>query len=177
MRRSKELAVIAVFSSLIVGSDFALYPFYNVKLLDTLVFVAAYAFGMRVGASIAVISETAWSFASPIGMAGAITPFLVAGELLFAVAGWWASKVWGDRAKLLTPNSIFIGALMLVCAFLWDLETNMATALLVPSSLFLEVMVAGIPFAAVHEAADFFLGMAVAPAAILAIPKLMRGKA
>ena len=180
MRGTERIAVVAVFSSLIVGSDFALAPFYNVKLLDTLVFVTAYVFGFRLGAAVAILSETTWSFVSPIGIAGVITPFLVGGELLFAAAGWWASKVWGDRAKLLSPNSIFIGGLMLICAFVWDLETNAATALIaywpaltVKSLLLTEGF--GIPFALTHETADFLLGILVAPPTILGIPKLFRG--
>ena len=174
------MAVVAIFSALIVGSDFALAPFVNVKLLDAVVFVVAFVFGFRIGAGVAVISETVWSFVSPWGMAGVITPFLVGGELLFAIAGWWSSRVWGDRLKLSSPYVFFIGAVMLVCASLWDVETNAATALIaswptltLPILLSFEAL--GIPFALVHEVADFLLGMLFAPAVILLMPKIMKG--
>ena len=181
MRPVQTVAIVATFSAMIVGSDFALASVPNVKLLDSLVFVAAFVFGFRIGAYVGILSEVTWSFVSPIGMAGAITPFLVGGELLFAVAGWWASRVWGDKSKLLTPNSMFIGALMLVCAFVWDFETNAATALIVSwPALTIEKIALyegyGIPFALVHEGADFLLGVLVAPATILLIPKMMRGR-
>lgn len=174
-----EIAVVAVFSSLIVGSDFALAPFYNVKLLDTLVFVTGFVFGFRLGAAVAVLSETSWSFVSPNGIAGAITPFLVAGELLFAAAGWWASKVWGDWSKLSARDSVFIGALMLICAFFWDLETNAATALIAywPNLTLSNLALTegfGIPFALAHEASDFVLGTLVAPLTIFTIPRIMK---
>lgn len=180
MRRTSGVAAITVFSALIVGSDFALAPFVNVKLLDTIVFVVAFVFGFRIGAAVAVVSETAWSFVSPWGIAGAITPFLVGGEMLFVLAGWWASRVWGDRMKLPSPNAIFLGAVMLVCAFIWDLETNAATALIASwPTLTLPVLLSfeavGIPFALVHEEADFLLGMLLAPVAILLIPRIMKG--
>lgn len=174
----RKLAMVPVFSALIIGSDFALTPYVNVKLLDVVVFSAAFVFGFRLGAVVAVISEGAWSVVSPWGFAGPIAPFLILGELLFAAAGWWASKVWSDRSTM-ARNSIFIAALMLLCAFLWDFETNVATAFIVswPSTTLATVEVWlgwGIPFALVHEAADFFLGLIFAPAAIFLIPRVMR---
>lgn len=169
--------MVVVFTALIVGSDFALSPFVNVKLMDALVFVVGFVFGFKQGAAVAILSEAIWSLISPWGVAGAITPFLVGGELLFAAAGWWASKVWGERARPLTPNSLFIGAIMLITAFLWDFETNAATALIAywPSltlQKFVLTEAAGIPFALIHEYADFLLGMLFVPVAIVLIPRV-----
>ena len=169
---------MAAFSAMIVGSDFALAPYANVKLLDVMVFVAAFLFGFRLGAAVGVISEGVWSVVSTWGPAGVMTPFLVGGELLFAAAGWWASKVWSDRGKI-GRNSLFVGALMLLCAFAWDLETNAGTAFVMswPTTtlpIILAWEVSGIPFALVHEAADFFLGLLFAPTAILLIPRIAR---
>ncbi|MBI3859662.1 MAG: hypothetical protein HY296_05410 [Thaumarchaeota archaeon] len=180
MKGATDVATVAAFVAVIVGSDFALAPFPNVKLLDPVVFVVAYVFGFRMGATVAVISETVWAFVSPWGFAGPVAPFLVAGELIFAVAGWWASKVWGDRSKLISENAVFLGATMLMCAFAWDVETNAATALIAfwPSITLWNLAVTeaiGIPFAIVHEAADFALGIVFAPLAILLIPRL-RGR-
>jgi hypothetical protein len=182
MRKTSEVAVVTVFSALIVGSDFALAPFANVKLLDCIVFVVAFVFGFRLGAAVAVVSETAWSMVSPWGVAPwGIIPFLVGGELLFALAGWWSSRVWGERSEILSPNAIFIGATMMISAFLWDLETNAATALIASwPGLTLQELVSfegiGIPFAIVHEAADFLLGMLFAPVVILLIPRVTKAR-
>lgn len=177
MSDARRLALVPAFSALIVGSDFALAPYVDVKLLDVVVFAAAFLFGFRLGAAVAVISEGAWSVVSPWGMAGVITPFLIGGELLFAAAGWWASKIWADRSKL-PQNSIFIAALMVLCAFAWDFETNLATALIASwPGLSIPAVVAwqisGIPFALAHETADFVLGLLFAPAAILLIPRVV----
>ncbi|HMD79053.1 MAG TPA: hypothetical protein VKF39_03615 [Nitrososphaerales archaeon] len=176
----REVALVPVLSALIVGSDFALAPYVDVKLLDVIVFSAAFLFGFRLGAVVAIVSEGAWSVVSPWGFAGPIMPFLIAGELIFAATGWWASKVWSDRSKVV-QNSIFIAALMLICAFAWDVETNLATAFIAswPSVTLPGILawqISGIPFAFVHETADFVLGLLFAPAAILLIPRVMRGK-
>ncbi len=179
--RSSDVAVVVVFTAMIVGSDFVLSPWVNIKLMDTLVFVVAFVFGFKDGAAVAILSETTWSFVSPWGMAGPMTPFLVGGELLFAVAGWWSARVWGDRSRLLTPNSLFIGAIMLICAFVWDFETNTATALVgfwpgLTFKDFLATQVSGVLFSVAHEEADFVLGTLFAPVAILLIPRVRRGR-
>ncbi len=176
------MAVVATFSALIVGSDFALSPFYNVKLLDTLVFVCAYVFGFRVGALVGIVSETSWSFVSPIGMAGLITPFLIAGEVLFALAGWAASKAWGASFRPLSYYPMFIGATMAICAFIWDLETNLATALIQywPSPTLGEYLLTAfgpwtIPFTLAHEVSDLGFGIVLVPTLIVLIPRVFRG--
>jgi len=134
-----------------------------------------------VGAAVGILSETIWSFISPIGMAGAITPFLVAGELLFVLAGFAASRVWGPRPGVLSANAVFIGALLAVCAFLWDLETNAATALIaywpglgLPQLLGTMFNPFTLLFALAHEGSDFAFGCLVAPSFILLIPRALR---
>jgi hypothetical protein len=177
--RTRSIATIAIFTAAVVGSDLALAQFPNVKLMDTLVFVASFAFGLGTGAAVAILSETVWSVISPWGAAGAIAPFLVLGELLFAVAGWAASKVWGEKLSALSPTSVFIGATMAICAFAWDLETNAATALLANwPQLTLQSLVVyelqGSFFAVTHEVADFVIGTVFVPAAVILIPRALR---
>ncbi len=183
MRGTRTVAVVATFTALIIGSDFVLSgpEFSNIKLLDTLVFVAAYVFGFRVGASVGILSETIWSFASPIGMAGALTPFLVAGEMLFALAGWGASRAWGRGLKLVSPYPLFVGALLAICAFTWDFETNAATALISywPDLTLQKLLVTAfgpltLVFSLAHEGSDFALGAVLAPTFIFLIPRAMR---
>ena len=184
MKPSSTIATVAVFSAMIVGSDFALAPVYNVKLLDTLVFVSAFLFGLRVGALVGILSESIWSFVSPEGMAGAVAPFLIGGELIFAVAGWGAARVWGRGFRIASPQSVFIGALLAVSAFAWDLETNLATALISfwPSPSIGEYLYTAfnpftLAFAIAHEGSDFAFGALLAPILILLIPKVAGSRA
>jgi len=155
---------------LIVGSDLAMTPLVNVKLLDTLVFVAAFVYGFRVGAAVAVVSETVWSVISPWGSAGAVAPFLVVGTLLYAFAGFAVSRAWGRPSlNALSFENTFLGGILAICAFGWDLETNIATGLLAGATQVAPLMsfvVAGIPFMIPHEVSDFVLGSAFAPLAI-----------
>ena len=164
------MSIVAIFTSLTIASDFALAPVLNVKLMDTLVFSSTYAFGFKIGAYIAVLSELIWSFVSPFGNASLIAPFLIAGELIYVVAGYFCSKVWRkDEISILSYRNLFLGAVLAICAFLWDFETNLATGLLVlwPNHVtllgVLAFEVVGIPFMIPHELGDFVLGSLLAP--------------
>jgi len=181
VRGARNLALVAAFSGLIVGSNFALADLPNVKLLDTLVFVAAFLFGFRIGGSVAIISELAWSFVSPWGIAGYIAPFLILGELIYALAGWAAARVWGGYARLGSVNSLFIGGALAICAFVWDIETNLGTALIAfGSTVTLQQVLAtelyGVPFMFFHELSDFLLGTLFAPVVIMLVPRVLRMK-
>ena len=170
MRISYSVAVVAVFTAAVIGSDFALAGFVNFKLMDTMVFLVAFVFGFKPGAAVAVLSETIWSVASPWGQAGGIAPFLIAGELLFAVAGWGASRVWGAEKRAASPTGVFIGATLAICAFVWDFETNAATGLLAGATSFGTLMgyeALGLPFMISHELGDFALGAIFAPLTIM----------
>jgi hypothetical protein len=172
------VAVVATFTALIVASDFVLSGALDVKLLDTLVFLAALLFGLRIGVAVAVLSETIWSFVSPWGMAGMMTPFLVLGELLFAIAGWAAAKAWGSDFRTVSSKALFIGATMAICAFLWDFETNAAMALFQfwPHPTLIEFLstefLQGGPFFLSHDLSDFMLGVFFIPVAIPLVQRI-----
>ena len=177
VRTSQSLAVVAVFTALAVGSDFALTELPNVKLVDALVFLVAYLFGFRLGASVGILSELTWAYVSPWGAPGFIAPFLIAGELVYAVAGSVAARIWGSWPALNLGKGVIFGGLLAICAFLWDMETNLATALIVywPAVTALKVvstMVLGIPFMLAHEVSDFALGLLFVPIVTLAVPRL-----
>ena len=171
MRSTKTLCLIAIFTSLIIASDYALIPALNVKLVDTLVFSTSFVFGFRIGAAVAVISELIWGVISPYGFFLPIVPFLVLGELLYVFAGYFASKVWGTELfGAFSTRNLYFGAILAICAFLWDLETNIATGILEGARTFeayLVVIAFGTPFAISHELSDFILGATLAPIVIV----------
>ncbi|HYB04897.1 MAG TPA: hypothetical protein VED17_10560 [Nitrososphaerales archaeon] len=169
---SRTLSLIAIFTSLIIASDYALTPALNVKLMDTLVFASSFVFGFRIGASIAVLSELIWSIVTPYGFFLPITPFLVGGELLFVLAGYFASRIWGqDRVSPMAKENLFFGAIMAITAFIWDFETNIATGLIAGAHtlftlLAFEFNPATFYFSLAHEGSDFVFGSALAPVVI-----------
>ena len=177
MRTSQSLAVVAIFTALAIGSDFALAGIPHVKLVDALVFLSAYLFGLRVGASVGILSELIWAYATPWGAPGFIAPFLIIGEVVYAVAGSAAARIWSSEPALSPGKGAVFGGLLAICAFLWDVETNLASALIWswPAVTVLKVMATmlmGIPFMLMHEISDFALGLLFVPAAVFAAPRL-----
>ena len=169
--------MIAIFTSLIIASDYALTPVVNVKLMDTLVFSSSFVFGFRIGASIAVLSELIWSVVTPYGFFLPIIPFLVIGELLFALAGFLASRFWKyDEVSPIAVGNLFFGAILSICAFIWDFETNIATGLIAGAHglialLAFEFNPGAIYFMIAHEASDFVFGATLAPIVIVFLKK------
>ena len=181
MGASSKVTLIATFTALIVGSDFALAGIPNVKLMDTLVFLAAYFFGFRVGASVGVLSELVWSFASPWGSAGPVAPFLILGEVIFAVAGYSAAKFWSGGPVFRSGENFVFGGLLALCAFIWDVETQFGTALIAywPAVTAANVggtILFGVPFMLSHEVSDFVFGMLFVPVVIVLIPRFVAGQ-
>lgn len=177
---SRTLAVVATFTSLALASDFALTDALNVKLVDPIVFSVAFVFGLEAGVSVGVLSEVIWGTVSPFGFGGYMIPFLAGGEVLFAVAGWAASRIWSGEGRRLSARNVYFGATLAICAFLWDLETNAATALLEYwSRLNWRELVAtellGIwPFMIAHELSDFVTGALLAPVVIFYAARFLR---
>src|SRR5271170_1349085 len=95
---TRDLGLVAGFTALAIASDFALTDIPNVKLVDPIVFSVAFVFGLEMGVYVGVLSELIWGTLSPYGFGGYIIPFLVAGELIYALSGWAAAKAWSGKS-------------------------------------------------------------------------------
>jgi hypothetical protein len=169
---TQKLSIIALFTSLAIVTDYAMLPIPNVKLVFTLTFSSAYAFGFKIGAAVAILTELIWGTISPEGFGGLIIPFLVAANIIYAFAGWGSSKIWGHEISPISHLNIFFGSILAICAFLWDTATNFGTAILIvwPHVTFAALLYYegfGIPFMVFHELGDFVLGSALAPVIIV----------
>jgi hypothetical protein len=181
--KTRDLALVAAFTALAVASDFALTPeLANVKLVDPIVFSVGFVFGLEMGVYVGVLSELIWGTFNPLGFGGYIIPFLVAGEIIFALAGWAAARVWSGESSRLATRNLYFGAVLAICAFAWDLETNVGTALISfwPSLTLQKVLateVIGIPFMVSHEVSDLVTGAVFAPFIIFYASRITRPRA
>jgi hypothetical protein len=174
---AKGISIVAIFTSLIIVSDYALAPIPNVKLVFTLAFASTYSLGLRIGTSIAVLSELIWGSISPYGFGGPIIPFLIVGNLVYVLAGWGASRIWGQNIAPVSSLNLIFGSIMAICAFLWDTITNFGTAVLatwphLTLTKFLYFAAFGVPFMVFHELGDFVIGAALAPVIIVYLRRL-----
>ena len=82
-----QSAVIAVFAALSLGTNYVLIGFANVKLMDSLVFLASFLFGLRVGIGVAISTWTVYGFVNPNGQDDLILlSFLMVGECFYALS-------------------------------------------------------------------------------------------
>lgn len=163
---TQRISIVAIFSSLIVATDW-LISIPNVKLVDPLVFASSYTFGLKIGISIAILSQLIWGIVNPLGFGGPIIIFTIGGEIIYAILGKFAARIWKVNNNVISSQNLYFGSLVAIGAFLFDLETNFATALIIhwpPNvALIATTLAFGISFAITHELADFVLGAALTP--------------
>ena len=152
----------------------------NIKLMDTFHFVAAYVFGLSIAFPVVVLTRTVYALVNPWGPAsGWLIVALVAGDSLYAWAGWFARRAnIIEKRSGPVERSIALGLVGLFSALSFDLITNFASGLVVVTASDLSTLISRafwwgfvtmnfpLPLGIIHEASDFLFFSAVAPAAI-----------
>jgi len=157
--------IVAVFTALSLATNYALIGFQNVKLMDTLVFIVAFLFGVRLGIGVAVSTWLVYGLVNPNGVDGPIIlSFLILGECFYALSGAILSRTsvgqelsrvkptddnsritgrtgvfrkLGRRISRLNPTRSLVFALVgLQATFGYDLLTNFASWLFLTTSLY-----------------------------------------
>jgi uncharacterized membrane protein len=113
-RTSTKATLVAVFAALSLATNYALIALPNIKLMDALVFIAAFLFGLRLGIGVAASTWLVYGFVNPYGQADFILlSFLIGGECFYAVAGATLSRTFVTRDLLresrrrLRPSPVF----------------------------------------------------------------------
>jgi len=183
MINRQTVSIIAVFSALAVSSNYAMLPFFQVKLMDSIVFICAYLFGFSAGAGVASITWIVYGSINPLGAAGFPLLFvLIIGEMIFAASGALLGKAWKRTSNFgkdtLFNKNVILGFTGLFSALAYDLWTNAIDGFIIYNSLegvFLRI-ITGAYFAVVHEVADFFFFVFVVPLLIVSISRISRLK-
>jgi hypothetical protein len=180
-RPSTKVLIVAVFTALSLATDYAMTGFQNIKVMDTLVFLAAFLFGFRPGIGVALLTRFIYGLVNPLGPADPITLlFVMIGECFFVIAGAGLRRTFvasgfpkgGREYERLTIVLSLVG---LTATFAFDVLTNFASLLFKTSSLYQAFVVGnivGAPFAVIHEGSNVFFFALVAPAVILAATRL-----
>jgi uncharacterized membrane protein len=178
---STKIALIASFAGLSLGTNYALIGLTNVKLMDALVFVAAFLFGLRVGTGVAVSTWAVYGFLNPYGPDDLILlSFLILGECFYAFAGSLlrrtslADELLAD-SRPYARFSIVFGTVGILSTLAYDILTNFASWLFKTTSLYNSLVIGvltGAPFAFVHEISNVVIFATAAPAAIAAARRL-----
>jgi hypothetical protein len=168
---SRKVASIALLVAATLSTDYALLGIPNVKLMDTLVFLGGYMFGLDVGVSVAVLS---WLVYGTLNPQGAATPgllaVLMASECIYAVGGWTLRKV-SSKTNFTSVDRVKFGFVGFVTAAVYDLITNAYTGIFYYpgyslATRIIRALIFGIPFAVIHETTDSLMFAIVAPTVI-----------
>ena len=177
-----RVALISMFSAVTVASNYALLPFFQIKLMDPLVFVSAYLLGFWSGCCVAALTWLVYGTVNPLGSAGfPLLLILMVGEMIYAAFGSLLSRSWNRYTdfkigKHLLEKRMILGVLGLISAVIYDVWTNAINGLLVYQSIkgVLVMILSGIYFAIIHEVADFLLFFLVVPLLIVTVNRSMR---
>lgn len=183
MPNRQTISTIAIFSALAVSSNYAMLAFFQIKLMDSIVFICAYLFGFYAGAGVAAITWIVYGSINPLGAAGfPLLIILIVGEMIFAVSGSLLSKVWKRTSNFgkeaFFNKSVILGFTGLFSALFYDLWTNAIDGLIIYNSLegIILRIITGAYFALVHEISDFIFFAFVVPILIVSISRISRLK-
>lgn len=176
---SNWVTTVGLFSALSLATDYALLPFPNVKLMDALVFLSGFCFGLRVGVPVAVITWLVYGTINPLGPAGfPLILVLMLSETIYAAT---AALLRGrttvlNEASSLLERHLFLGAVGATTTFAYDLVTNLWTGIVFYGSALLGLLY-GVPFALVHEASNALIFAVAIPPLVNAIKRvaILRG--
>jgi len=178
-----KVAVTAVFTALSLGTNYLMIDVPNVKLMDSLVFIAAFLFGLKVGVATGTSIWLVYGFVNPNGQDTLLLlSFLIVGESFYSIAGALFRRT-SAAAQLLTNGdyrhaTIVFGGLGLVTTFAYDALTNFGDKLQFTNSVyqaFLIGMITGVPFALLHELSNIVFFATVVPGALYATRRFRLG--
>src|SRR2546425_6292637 len=180
-RRSTKVMLTAVFTALALATNYALIGIPNVKIMDTLVFIAAFFFGLRLGIGVAVSVWLVYGFVNPNGVdTFLMLSFLMIGECFYALAGSVLKKSFVAQnlvrgTKEYQRLSIVFGLVGLLATFAYDALTNFGSWIFKTGSLYQDFVFGNIivaPFSVAHEASNVVFFATIAPAIVVAATRL-----
>jgi hypothetical protein len=176
---TQKLAIVSLFTALAITTDYAMLPFANIKLMDTIVFASGLVFGLGVGVSVGALTWLVYGSVNPLGPDGGLfLVILIASETVYAFLGYLARKVFGFEEAGIPVRSLLWGSLGLLGAFVYDLSTIITPTMLTGTSLALALksLPLAIPFMLAHEVSDFAFFATVGPVLVAAILKITRSR-
>lgn len=159
MRLSRRVSVISILTATCIGSGYALSGLPNVNLMDVLIFVSGYCFGLVIGSTIAVLSWLVYGTINPFGFGGIHLPVVAVSEIVYALFGSLARRygVFANPSRSSHYFSVSAAVMGFISTLLYDLFTNIACAYTWYAGSIATAIIVGVPFTIVHEASNFVI--------------------
>ena len=166
-RSIDRVVTIALLSSLCIVSNYAMLPLWNVKLMDTIVFISGFLFDLYSGLLIAAISWIVYGSLNPYGFSFPTLLAVILGEMVYALSGHLVRKKFSmtNGANLISTQNLAFGVIGLLSTLAYDILTNAVVGWLFYGSIFYGLLTMNfpIPMGIIHEASNFFLFALLAP--------------
>jgi len=158
---TRQIGFVALMTAASVSTNYLLIGVVNVKLMDLFVFVSGLLYGPLVGASVGILTWLVYGTLNPYGFSLPILAVTMVGEALYGVAGGLLGRRVLEGEGLI--DGVKFGVLGFLLTALYDLLTNVASGLVVGIPI-ATALVAGVPFALIHEVSNaLFFSVGVTP--------------
>jgi len=171
---TKRVAAVSLFTALAVTTNYLLFPIWNVKLMDAIVFLSGFILGFRFGALVAVFSWLIYGVFNPLGFSFAILAAVASCEVFYAAAGAYCAN-----RSILHP--LKLGLIGLVATLGYDLITNAVSGVLYTNTLWPGVLVGiltmnfPVPLGILHQASNLILFSLLPPKLVPMLNNLLAG--
>ncbi len=160
--RTRQIGLIAVLTATCAATNYLMIGFVNVKLMDLIVFASGFRFGPSVGGLVGFLTWLVYGTINPYGFSLPILLATSIGESMYGIVGGLLGRLGlqeggGGRLWFMNARFAIIG---FVLTFIYDLFTNIISGVVIGLPLSVALL-AGIPFALVHELSNtlfFFVG-------------------
>ncbi|MEM2094894.1 MAG: hypothetical protein QXI32_06325, partial [Candidatus Bathyarchaeia archaeon] len=126
VKKTRSIAIVVCLSALCVGTNYAMLPLSNVKLMDTVVFTTSLAFGFATGAAVAALSWLVYGTLNPLGFSAPILATVILSEMVYPYAGLMVRRNRSLRElnSSSITRSVVLGTTGFLCTLAYDLITN-----------------------------------------------------
>jgi|TARA_B100001750_G_scaffold240124_1_gene249296 hypothetical protein len=175
--KTREIALISIFTAIIVASNYTLIAFPQIKIMDGMIFLAGYLFGFPIAASITILSWLIYGSLNPLGGAGfPLIIILMIGEMIYGISGTVCRKYFKIENMFTSKpvqTTVLLGSLGIVCTFVYDIWTNALDGLIIYQSVdgMILRIITGIPFSIIHQIANFAVFSVLVPIFIYMLTK------
>ncbi len=175
---STRVALLTSLSALAVATNYAMLPLLNIKLMDSVVFVAGLSFGASSGCAVATVAWLVYGTLNPYGFSLPTLLTVILSEMIYAIAGGAMSHSWlgpkgGEFKPWVMERNIGFGVVGLLSTLAYDLVTNAVTGWLYYGSAWIGLLTMNfpLPMGILHEASNLFLFALVAPPLAFSVSK------
>ncbi|MDQ1278770.1 MAG: energy-coupling factor transport system substrate-specific component [Thermoproteota archaeon] len=176
LRKTRIIALISCLSALCVATNYAMLPLLNVKLMDAIIFIAGFSFGIIPGVTTALTAWLIYGTLNPLGLSLPILVTVMFSETIYGLMGWLLGR--NKRLTRILYSAefcIIFGATGLLLTLAYDLITNAVFGWLFFGSVLTGLLTMNfpMPMGLIHELSNFTLFAFVVPLIIQAVRRYL----